>query len=87
MLKTFAVGALLASICAAAVAPGATETAEDAAVQSAVKGDGARASEPACSQTGWPHYANNCIRGRVQPSEQLSPARQVRIVTVDRLPR
>ena len=86
MLKTFAVGALLASICAAAVAPGVTEPGEAAAMPSAanIKDDGltVRAGEPACSQTGWPHYTDDCIQRRVQPSH----VRQVRVVTVDRLP-
>ena len=47
MLKTFAVGALLASIFAAAIAPGATEVAEVAATH-ALKGDRlpVRANEP-----------------------------------------
>ncbi len=88
MLKTFAVGALLASIFAAAIAPGATEVAEVAAPH-ALKGDRlpVRANEPGCSQTGWPHYEVNCIRSRAQLGEEPGHARQVRIVTVDRLPK
>ena len=88
MLKTFAVGALLASIFAAAIAPGATEVGE-AAPAVALNADRLPlgANEPGCSQTGWPHYEVNCIRSRAQLGEEPGHARQVRIVTVDRLPK
>jgi hypothetical protein len=86
MLKTFAVGAMLTSAYAAAFTPGFIDTTKATAAQGAAAGDdlpNSRAPEPVCSQTGWPHYTDNCIRGRAPPRELL---RQVRIVTVDRLP-
>lgn len=88
MLKPFAVGALLASVFAAAIAPGATEVGE-AAPAVALNADRLPlgANEPGCSRTAWPHYEVNCIRSRAGSGEEPHNVRQVRIVTVDRLPK
>ena len=50
-----------------------------------VKGDrlDARAIGTACSQHEWPYYEANCLRDARNP---LGVARQVRVVSADRLP-
>jgi len=56
-------------------------TMEASVPQRSLKGD----RLPVCTQPAWPHYHSKCVRNRT-PGGQPLPGRQVRIVTIDRLP-
>jgi len=61
-----------------------SEAVEASAPQRSLKGDRLPLG-PVCTQPAWPHYDTSCARSRT-PDAKPAPVRQVRIVTIDRLP-
>jgi len=59
-------------------------TVEASAPQRALKGDRLPLG-PVCTQVAWPHYDAKCARSRTLDGQPV-PVRQVRVVTIDRLP-
>jgi hypothetical protein len=81
-IAAFAAAAILAGV--AVVVPGVSDEVAASTPQPLAKGDRLdfRPVGAACSQRGWPHYESNCLRNLNAPTRQ---AKQVRVVTVDRL--
>ena len=69
---------------AAVMSPGLTETVEAHALKAGAKTDrlDLKSYGPACSQRGWPYYEADCLRNGTSATRD---ARQVRLVTTDRL--
>ena len=59
-------------------------TVEASAPQRSLKGDRLPLG-PVCTLAAWPHYDAKCVRSSTLAG-QSAPVRQVRIVTIDRLP-
>jgi len=85
MLKIIA-GASLAAVIVynGTSASSISGTVEASVPQRSLKGDRLPLG-PVCTQPAWPHYDSKCARSRT-PDGQPAPVRQVRIVTIDRLP-
>jgi hypothetical protein len=86
MLKLISAIAALALLAGAAIIlPSLGTKVEASTPPAAVKGDrlDIRPTGSACSQTAWPYYEAKCVRDRKQPA---GPPRDVRIVSLDRLP-
>ncbi len=78
-LSAFAGLALLAG--ALSLLPGISPQVEASTPPPVLKSDRAGAAE--CSRQAWPYYAGACLR---DPARNAGRARQIRMVTTDRLP-
>ena len=66
------------------IAPNINQTVGPSAPQSSLKGDRLPLGS-VCTQPAWPHYHSKCPRSSTSDGQPV-PVRQVRIVTIDRLP-
>jgi hypothetical protein len=85
MFKLFAAIALAAILAGlAVVVPGVSEQVEASTPQALAKGDrlDLKTYGTACSERGWPYFETGCLRNLASPTRE---AKQVRVVTLDRL--
>jgi hypothetical protein len=82
VVAAIAAAAILAGV--AVLVPGISDEVSASTPQPLAKGDRLdfRPVGAACSERGWPHYEASCLRNLTSATRQ---AKQVRIVTVDRL--
>jgi hypothetical protein len=84
--KSISTGIGIAALLCSSVFILAAKLTEGTAALAATAGDAPpirRLFGAACSDKPWPYFESNCVRDRRQPAGK---AREVRIVTTDRLP-
>lgn len=88
MLKILAAATLAASLAFGAIGASDTASQGHTDVNRAAKGDRLPLpqTKSGCPQGAWPHYETSCLHKNRQPEIQPAPDRQVRVVSLDRLP-